>query len=84
MAGRPDLGSSSKLSLALLNSEAHFCTVNKVGASYPNAVVIMRKAASYEPRRAILGIWDDTWLTRGKYGIYVAARGSYGTLTGST
>ena len=36
------------------------------------------KAASYEPRIAILGIWGDTWLTRGKYGIYVAVRGSYG------
>ena len=45
-----------------------------------NAVVTpLRKAASYEPRIAILGIWgDDTWLTRGKYGIYVAVRGSYG------
>ena len=29
------------------------------------------KGASYEPRIAILGIWSDTWLTRGKYGIYV-------------
>ena len=37
-----------------------------------------------EPRIAILGIWGDTWLTRGKYGIYVAVRGSYGVLTGST
>ena len=36
------------------------------------------------PRIAILGIWGDTWLTRGKYGIYVAVRGSYGALTGST
>ena len=36
------------------------------------------KAASYEPRIAILGNWGDTWLTRGKYGIYVAVRGSYG------
>ena len=45
----------------------------------PNAVVTpLRKAASYEPRIAILGIWGDTWLTRGKYGIYVAVRGSYG------
>ena len=36
-----------------------------------NAVVTpLRKAASYEPRIAILGIWGDTWLTRGKYGIY--------------
>ena len=26
----------------------------------------------------ILGIWGDTWLTRGKYGIYVAVCGSYG------
>ena len=56
-------------------------------ASYEqrNAVVTpLRKAASYEPRIAILGIWGDTWLTRGKYGIYVAVRGSYGALTGST
>ena len=49
-----------------------------------NAVVTpLRKAASYEPRIAILGIWGDTWLTRGKYGIYVAVRGSYVALTGS-
>ena len=44
----------------------------------------LRKAASYEPRIAILGISGDTWLTRGKYGIYVAVRGSYWALTGST
>ena len=43
-----------------------------------------RKAASYEPRIAILGIWGDTWLTRGKCGIYVAVRCSYGAVTGST
>ena len=43
-----------------------------------NAVVTpLRKAASYEPRIAIR-IWGDTWLTRGKYGIFVAVRGSYG------
>ena len=30
----------------------------------------------------MLGIWGDTWLTRGKYGIYVAVRGSYRALTG--
>ena len=41
-------------------------------------VTPLHKAASYEPRIAILGIWGDTWLTRGKYGIYVAVRGSYG------
>ena len=41
-------------------------------------VTPLRKAASYEPRIVILGIWGDTWLTRGKYGIYVAVRGSYG------
>ena len=41
-------------------------------------VTPLRKAASYEPRIAILGIWGDTWLTRGKYSIYVAVRGSYG------
>ena len=51
-----------------------------------NAVVtpLRKAAASYEPRIAILGIWGDTWLTRGKYGIYVAVRGSYGAPTGST
>ena len=50
-----------------------------------NAVVTpLRKAASYEPRIASLGIWGGTWLTRGKYGIYVAVRGSYGALKGST
>ena len=50
-----------------------------------NAVVApLRKAASYELRIAILGIWGDTWLIRGKYGIYVAVRGSYGAITGST
>ena len=50
-------------------------------------VTPLRKAASYEPRIAILGTWGHdsfTWLTRGKYGIYVAVRGSYGALTGST
>ena len=49
-------------------------------------VTPLRKAASCEPGIAILGIWGDTWLTRGKYGIYmyVAVRGSYGALTGST
>ena len=41
-------------------------------------VTPLRKAASHEPRISILGIWGDTWLTRGKYGIYVAVRGSYG------
>ena len=41
-----------------------------------NAVVTpLRKAASYEPRIAILGIWGDTWLTLGKYGIYVVVTG---------
>ena len=45
-------------------------------------VTPLRKGGSYEPRIAILGIWGDTWLTRGKYGIYVAVRGSYGALTG--
>ena len=41
-----------------------------------NAVVTpLRKAASDEPRIAILGIWGDTWLTRGKYGIYVVVTG---------
>ena len=44
-----------------------------------NAVVTpLRKATSYEPRIAIYGIWGDTWPSRGKYGIYVAVRGSYG------
>ena len=44
-----------------------------------NAVVTpLRKAALYEPRIEIGGIWGDMWLTRGKYGIYVTVRGSYG------
>ena len=44
-----------------------------------NAVVTpLHKAALYQPHIAMLGIWGDTWLTRGKYGIYVAVRGSYG------
>ena len=47
-------------------------------------VTPLRKASSYEPRIVILGIWGDTWLTRGKYGIYMAVRGSYGAVTGST
>ena len=34
----------------------------------------LRKAASYEPRIAFLGIWGDTRLTRGKYR---HLRGSY-------
>ena len=46
-------------------------------------VTPLRKAASYEPRIAIFEIWGDTWLTLGKYGIYVAVRGSYGALTPS-
>ena len=41
-------------------------------------VTPLHKAASYEPRIAILGILGDTWLTLGKYGMYVAVRGSYG------
>ena len=41
-----------------------------------NAVVTpLRKAASYEPRIAILGNLGNTWLTRGKYGIYVVVMG---------
>ena len=45
----------------------------------PNAVVTpLHKAASYEKRIAILGIWGGTWLTRGKHGIYAAVCGSYG------
>ena len=59
-----------------LHSDNHFIT---------NAVVTpLRKIASYEPRIAILWIWGNKWLTCGKYGIYVAVRGSYGALTGST
>ena len=53
----------------------------RIGTSLA-VVTPLRKAASYEPRTAILGIWGDTWLTRGKYGIYVAVRGSYGPLRG--
>ena len=39
-------------------------------------VTPLRKAASYEPRIAILGNRGETWLTGGKYGIYVAVRGT--------
>ena len=46
-------------------------------------VTPLHKAASYEPRIAILGIWGDMWQTCGKYGNNVAVRGSYGALTGS-
>ena len=38
-------------------------------------VTPLRKAASYEPRIAILGVWGDKWLTRGKFGIYVVVTG---------
>ena len=61
------------LNCMMLNQTTHYAVVTP-----------LRKAASYEPHIAILGIWGDTWLTRGKYGIYVAVRGSYGALTGST
>ena len=63
-----------------------FVCLSQLTISELNYAVVtpLRKAASYEPRIAILGIWGDTWLTRGKYGIYVAVRGSYGALTGST
>ena len=43
-----------------------------------NAVVTpLRKAASYEPRIAILGIFGDTSLICGKYGIYVEVRDAF-------
>ena len=59
-------------------------TFGNLGAKTNAVVTPLRKAASYEPRISILGIWGDTWLTRGKYGIYVAVCGSYGVLAGST
>ena len=72
---------SEKARIVVLLQESQ----DKQSAKAPYAVVTpLRKAASYEPRIAILGIWGDTLLTRGKYGIYVAVRGSYGALTGST
>ena len=46
----------------------------KIG-SFNAVVTPLRKAASYEPRIAILGIWGDTWLSRGKYDIYVVVTG---------
>ena len=68
------------LSSWAMQSDVILCLFSK-----PYAVVTpLRKAASYEPRIAILGIWSDTWVTRGKYGIYVVERGSYGALTEST
>ena len=46
----------------------------------PDAVVTpLRKAALYEPRIANLGIWGDTWLTRGKY---IASTWQYVVVTG--
>ena len=42
-------------------------------------VTPLRKAAPYEPRIAILGIWGDTWLTRG---IYTASAWQYVVVTG--
>ena len=66
-----------------VNAGLRIC--NEERQNIPNAVVTpLRKAASYEPRITILRIWGDTWLTRGKYGIYLAVRGSYEALTGST
>ena len=59
------------LGVLFLNKTQHTFKTNAV-------VTPLRKATSYEPRIAILGIWSDTWLTRGNYGIYVAVRGSYG------
>ena len=68
---------------ALLRFLAYFLTIQFDENITRYAVVRpLRKAASNEPRIAILGIWGDTWLTRGKYGIYVAVRGSYEALTG--
>ena len=58
------------LAVALeLNYQCHWNTSNAM-------VTPLHKAVSYEPRIAILGIWGDTWLTRGKYGIYVVVTGS--------
>ena len=62
----------------LLQERMSSCVCPRKSHVGTNAVVThLRKAASYEPRIRILGIWGDTWLTRGKYGIYVAVRGSY-------
>ena len=58
-------------------STPHFETSQQIDSYYP-VVTPLRKAASYEPRIAILLILGDVWLTRSKYGIYVAVRGSYG------
>ena len=62
---------------------AWFHTSKKFSEQYYAMVTPLRKAASSEPRIAILGISGDTWLTRGKYGIYVAVCGSYVTVRGS-
>ena len=72
-------------SLHWIKTRKHWLLSTYEQIAIPNAVVTpLRKAASYEPRIAVLGIWGDTWLTCGKYGIYVAVRGSYGALSGST
>ena len=53
-----------------LRNYVQFCFYTGRAVEWPeehNAVVTpLRKAASYDPRIAILGIWGDTWLTRGK------------------
>ena len=78
------------LTFFFLRIHTRFIIMQAFGNIFPKGLLTfyavvtpLRKAASYEPRITILGIRGDTWLTRGKYGIYVAVRGSYGALTGS-
>ena len=45
--------------------------------AYAVVTPLRKSRLVYEPRIAILGVWGDTWLTRGKYVIYVAVRGRF-------
>ena len=61
----------------------NWCLMKKTGKIFSGSTHNLsgRKSNSStgnnEPRIAIWGIWGDTWLNRGKYGIYVAVRGSW-------
>ena len=58
--GRPDLGSSSRLSLPLLNSAAHSFTVDKAGASSPKW-----KPYQYEFLWSLILFSANIWLHHG-------------------
>ena len=77
LMGRVSLGSTLMADLSIIFN-IKICD-SKLGIYKTSRLIMpltpLRKAALYEPRIAILGIWGDTWLTRGKYGIYVEITG---------